>query len=165
MTDVSKFGRGRHPGALKRNFDDANACVTLAHTQINEMKHTTHHSKPFILSRQRNGKAELVEPQTGELVIVPETELGPITEVHLDCVPNLIHFPARPPSFLAELRLRREQYLREVRLKKRRVQRTDKGPSEPGPRKARARKLSPALAEAISHLPPGLQEAFRRSSK
>lgn len=132
------------------------------------MKHTTFQSRRYILSRDRPEGLELVDEETGELVVLkPEqrSELGPITEVYLDVIPGLIHFPARPPSFLTDLRQRREQYLREARLKKRRGPKVHKGPAEPGVRVARAAKLSPAIVAAIAHLPPEVQANFLKTKK
>ena len=132
------------------------------------MKHTTYQSRPFILSRDRAEGLELVSLDTRELLkLKPEqrSELGPVVDVYLDCVPNLIHFPARPPSFLGELRARREAYLKEARLRKRRGPKVEKSSLASEPRRARAKKVSPALAAAMAHLPPELQQALLRGGK
>lgn len=132
------------------------------------MTHLTYKSTQYLLSRERDGKIELVNPLTGDLLVVDESErtsFEHITPVYLDTIPNLQHFPSRPASFLTELRIRRESFLREYRLKKQKAPKLEKSPKKVGEKRPRTKKLTRNLTEAIEKLPPELQALIKAQIK
>lgn len=132
------------------------------------MTHVKYQNTDYILSRERLGKLELVDPLTGDLVILDESQKGLLSEprqVYLDTIPNLEHFPTRPASFLTELRTRRETFLKEYRLRERRGPKVEKSPTVKIKRASKSKKVSKNLSDALQNLPPELQELFRSQIK
>lgn len=132
---------------------------TLYNLQVYSVTHCTFQSRRFILSREGHGKLELVDLESLELLVLPaerKGELSEIKQISLDVLPKLEHFPARPVSFLTELRLRREEYLRNYKLQKRN-KKVDKSSGTKAPRTVRPGKVSKKLDESLNKLSPELQ--------
>jgi hypothetical protein len=76
------------------------------------MKRVTYNGKEFVLSRIRDGKYELVDGLSGQLVTVSsDVELGPVTSHHVGVLSSIVPFTERPREFLDELRQRRRLLL------------------------------------------------------
>lgn len=127
------------------------------------MKRTTLDGVEYVVSRIRRGKLELVEVQTGKLVVKDETPIE--TYLHENPVtPNLVTWPNRGIRFLSELHERRKQFLEESRKSKRKAPSLDKAPrsrtkdpnAPKAPRKPRTAKVDKKVEEILlrTDLPP-----------
>lgn len=110
----------------------------------------------YIVSRIRNGTAELVERTTGRLFRLEESSLPATSYVERDLVP-VIPFAMRSPTFLHELRELRKGHML-ARLK---AKRQNKNPSDHTPRKRPTKtqvQVENALAAKFANLPPELAQ-------
>lgn len=135
------------------------------------MTHLIYNNKEFVLSRERNTKIELVDLDSGELLIIPDEEKAKFTsikQIFKPVVPCLVLFSQRSASFLADLRAKREQYLRDVREKKIKARKTDKslasGKTQPtNKHRSKVKKVSESFAQSLASLPPDLQALLREA--
>lgn len=103
-----------------------------------------------VISRERNGKIEIVSPEGNVSFLDEKNLLGiPISLVSNAVVPNVTPFASRPKSFLTELRIKRDVDLIKRQAKKR-SERIKKDLLAPRV-KRKSKKI--ILAEATASLP------------
>ncbi len=124
-------------------------------------------SKRFVISRQCDGKVELVSA-TGEILKLDEKQLLGIPHrvIEKSVVPDVIPFRSRPRSFLSDLRAKRDIDLALRQKAKRRVNLST--PNLEGARKIRSvqkpSQKSLAAAAALS-LPFDIAAILKKGSK
>ena len=81
------------------------------------MKRLIYNGNEYVLSRVRDGKCELVNVMSGELLVTSEHEITPlistVSQYHVGVLATITPFAQRPRTFLDELRQRRRTLLEE----------------------------------------------------
>jgi hypothetical protein len=127
------------------------------------MKHTTYKNETYVVSRIRNGIAELVNRSSGEYREVAVADLAEIELVEASIVPKATPFAERPRTFLHDLRLRRNISLAEARKRKsaEKGRAQDKPPAIRRPKGAAAQlAIENAIKQNLASWPAELREQF-----